>query len=409
MKRRLFATALPTGILAVGLMAAIGSPAGAGVKPRAAQTLYVAPIKGRAALPGGCKTAKFSKINAAIKAASVGDTVKVCAGTYTGTASVKVKTPLGSLTITSVALIRARINLVGMKGAIINAKGADNAVTILFPGSAGTTVKGLTAEGAIGEGILAAGTSNIHITGNTVKHNDNGGAKSGWPFCVGQGPVPGDCGEGVQLLTVSHATIANNTIEFNSGGILLSDELGPTSHNTIVGNLVEDNESDCGITVVGHNAGGVNAKGVPQPKVAGVYGNLITANEVISNGTTGEGGGILFAGPASYDNTVTNNEIAGNGLAGVTIHEHGPAQALSGDVIKGNWIGTNDITGDPGTADSVTTGIFVERDSPKFPAVAITIKSNTIAWNVYGIFDNTGGGLTASGNIFVHVAVHVKH
>ena len=119
------------------------------------------------------------------------------------------------------------------------------------------------------------------------------------------------------------STVKNNTSEFNSGGMLLSDEFGPTSHNTIKGNLVEDNESDCGITIVGHNAGAVNSKGVPQPKVAGVFDNLVTANMVISNGTTGEGGGILLAGVASYDNTITDNEIAGNGLAGVTIHEHG--------------------------------------------------------------------------------------
>ena len=406
-ERTLIRLALPA-VLAVGLIAAIGSPAGAGAKPKTTGTLYVAPLRGRAKLPAVCTTAKFSNINAAIKAAAVGDTVTVCPGTYRGSASMTVKSKHGSIRITSGALIETRIRLLGMPGAVINATGLVNAITVFGPGAAGATVHGFTAENAIGEGILAAGTDGVTISDNTVVHNDNGTSKSPWPFCTASGNVPNDCGEGLGVLTTSNSKILDNTIEFNSGGILMSDDLGPTSHNTIEGNLVEDNESDCGITIVGHNAGGANAKGVPQPSAGGVFDNLITANVVISNGTTSEGGGILLAGVASYNNTITDNEITGNGLAGVTIHEHG-VDALSGDVISGNWFGTNDITGDPGTPDQVTTGVFVERDSPKFPTVYITVKDNTIAWDVIGIYDITGArGLTQSGNKFLHVKEGVK-
>ena len=407
LQRGLIKVALPA-ILALGLIAAIGNPAGAGEKPKAAGTLYVAPLKGRAKLTAICATAKFHSINAAIKAAGPGDTVAVCPGTYRGSASISVKSKAGTITITSGALIETRIHLYGMPGAVIDATGLVNAVTLFGPGAAGASVRGFTAENAIGEGILAAGTGGVTIADNTVIHNDNGTPKSPWPFCAANGNVPGDCGEGLGVLTTSDSTIKDNSIEFNSGGILVSDDLGPTTHDTIEGNLVEDNESDCGITVVGHNAGGVNAKGVPQPSVGGVFDNLITANVVLSNGTTGEGGGILLAGPASYDNTITDNEVAGNGLAGVTIHEHG-VDALSGDVISGNWFGTNDITGDPGTPDQVTTGVFIERDSPKFPTVDVTVKNNTIAWDVIGIYDITGAkGLTLSGNKFVGVKERVK-
>ena len=407
LERGFMRIALPA-VLVVGLIAAVGSPAGAGEKPKATSTLYVAPLRGRAKLPAVCTTAKFSNINAAIKAAAVGDTVTVCPGTYRGSASITVKSKAGNIRITSGALIETRVRLVGMPGAIINAEGLVNAITVFGPGAAGATVRGFTAENAIGEGILAAGTDGVTISDNTVVHNDNGTSKSPWPFCTATGNVPNDCGEGLGVLTTSNSKIMDNTIEFNSGGILMSDDLGPTSHNTLEGNLVEDNESDCGITIVGHNAGGVSAKGVPQPSVGGVFDNLITANMVISNGTTGEGGGILLAGPASYNNTITDNEIAGNGLAGVTIHEHG-VDALNGDVINGNWFGTNDITGDPGTPDQVTTAVFVERDSPKFPTVDITVKNNTIAWDVIGIYDITGArGLRQSGNKFLHVKEGVK-
>ena len=407
LERGFMRIALPA-VLVAGLIAAIGSPAGAGAKPKTTGTLYVAPLKGRAKLPAVCVSAKFHNINAAIKAAAVGDTVTVCPGTYRGSASITVKSKAGNIKITSGALIETRIRLVGMAGAVINATGRVNAITLFGPGAAGASVRGFTAENAIGEGILAAGTDGVTIADNTVVHNDNGTPKSPWPFCAANGNVPGDCGEGLGVLTTSNSMIKDNTIEFNSGGILMSDDLGPTSHNTIEGNLVEDNESECGITIVGHNAGGANAKGVPQPSVGGVFDNLITANMVISNGTTSEGGGILLAGVASYNNTITDNEITGNGLAGVTVHEHG-VDALSGDVISGNWFGTNDITGDPGTPDQVTTGVFVERDSPKFPTVYITVKDNTIAWDVIGIYDITGArGLTQSGNKFLHVKEGVK-
>jgi hypothetical protein len=399
-----FRAAVPTGILVVGVLAAVTGPVGAAAKPHATAALYVAPKNGRAKLLGGCKTAAYSQINPAIRAAAVGDTIVVCAGTYTGSASVKVPiSAKASVTVTSGALITKAISLIGEPGAVIKANGLVNGVTLLGPGSAGAVVNGITAEDAIGEGILAVETAGVRIENSTVVHNDDGGPKSAWIECQNPGQViPNDCGEGLHLMTVTNATVLNDTVEFNSGGILLSDEFGPTSRNVIKGNLVEDNESDCGITIVGHNAHAVNAAGVPQPKIAGVYDNLIVGNSVLSNGTTGEGGGVLLAGAASYDNTISDNEIAGNGLSGVTIHEHG-VDALSDDVIVDNWIGTNNITGDPGTADQLTTGIFVEKDSPKLPKITITIKNNTIAWNHYGVFDNTAGPLHLSDNTFRHV------
>jgi hypothetical protein len=412
MKRIWVGSVLSSGMLAIGLLSIAGSPAGASVKPHAAKTLYVAPKTGRSKLPGGCKTAAYSQINAAIKKAAPGDTIVVCAGTYTGSATLKVSPPGGgTVTVTSGALIEKAIHLVGETGAIINAKGLVNAVTIFGPGAVGASVKGFTAENAIGEGILAAATGGILIANNTVEHNDNGGPKSNWPFCQASGNVPNDCGEGIHLLSVTHSKIVNNTSEFNSGGILLSDEFGPNDGNTVNGNLVEDNESDCGITVVGHGNTAVNSKGVPTPLKGGVYDNTISANVVISNGTTGDGGGVLIAsgvsGGGSYDNTVTGNEIAGNGLSGVTIHQHFPLSDVSGNVVSGNWIGTNDLLGDPGTGDSVTTGVLVDNGGTH-KTINVKITGNTIAWDVYGIYDDAPG-LVQHTNTFLHVTVNVKH
>ena len=97
----------------------------------------------------------------------------------------------------------------------------------------------------------------------------------------------------------------------NSGGILVSDELGPTHDNVITGNTVVDNTLNCGITIVGHKKGAVDASGKLHPKVAGVYDNTFTKNVVTNNGTTGTGAGILLANPkagmATYRNTISGN------------------------------------------------------------------------------------------------------
>src|ERR1039458_6509552 len=172
LERGLMRIAVPA-ILAVGLVAAIGSPAGAGAKPKATGTLYVAPLRGRAKLPAVCTTAKFSNINAAIKAAAVGDTVTVCPGTYRGSASITVKSKAGNIRITSGALIETRVRLVGMPGPITHLQPLVNAFTVFGPGAAGATVRGFTAENAIGEGILAAGTGGGTIAKKTVVHTHN--------------------------------------------------------------------------------------------------------------------------------------------------------------------------------------------------------------------------------------------
>jgi len=123
----------------------------------------------------------------------------------------------------------------------------------------------------------------------------------------------------------------------------------------VANNVITRNATDCGITAPGHNPGAVNAAGVSQPTVAGVYDNVIRGNEVTGNGLKGEGAGVLFAnaaaGTASYNNLVEGNDIAGNELSGVTMHAHtlmpGQVEDLNGNTIIGKKIGKNNTGGDP--------------------------------------------------------------
>jgi nitrous oxidase accessory protein NosD len=343
-----------------------------------------------------CRSAAFTTIQSAVNAAPAGGTVVVCPGTYH-----------------EQVVITKPLTLTG-KHATIDETGVTPTFQVTLPaplgkqtifaavvmGSSWIDFTGFTVQHAQGEGILAAGlsgtVSGIVISRNAVVHNDLGGPTQPTYFeCAAQGQVPGDCGEGVHFAGgVAYSTIRDNFIADNSGGVLLSDDVGPTHDNVVEDNVVTDNASDCGITVPGHNPNALNSAGVPQPSVAGVYRNVIRDNVVTNNGVKGEGAGVLFAnampGTASYDNLVEGNYIAGNGLAGVTMHAHGPAgnEDLNGNVIVGNTIGKNNLDGDtldgpPGPSDLKTTAVLVFSGGTP---VAVTVAHNHIFDNFFGIW-----------------------
>jgi len=384
------------------------------------RVLYVSPSAKHWNSDRSCRSAAFKTIQSAVNAAPAGGTVVVCPGTYY-----------------EQVVISKPLTLTG-KQATIDEKGVTPTFQVMLPPPTGTQTiyaavvmtssgidfTGFRVQHAQGEGILAAGLSGtvngIVIAGNTVVYNDLGGPTAPTYFeCLGSGAVPNDCGEGVHFAGgVAYSTIRGNFIAHNSGGVLLSDDVGPTHNNVVQGNVVTDNLSDCGITVPGHNPMAVNAAGVPQPSVAGVYRNAILDNAVTGNGVVGEGGaGVLFAnaapGTASYDNLVQGNYIAGNGLSGVTMHAHGPAsnEDLNGNVIVRNFIGKNNVLGDPldgapGTAVTKPTGVLVFSGGTP---VSVTIAHNHIFNNFFGIWLSkpvTAFGLKT--NTFSHVVKHIS-
>jgi Protein of unknown function (DUF1565) len=383
--------------------------------------LYVS----RDAHPGNadrsCRSAGFRTIQSAVNAARPWDTVVVCPGTYHE--QVVVAKPL------SLRGQRATIDEAGVTPTLqITIPGLGKqtifAAVVIF--SSHVSFTGFKVTDAQGEGILAAGMgrpiTGVSIHRNVVVHNDLSAVvppTSPYFECVPFGKVPNDCGEGVHFTAVARSEITANYIAGNSGGVLLSDDTGPTHHNLVAGNVVTGNAADCGITVPGHNPGALNAAGKRQPSVAGVYANVIRGNVVTNNGVKGEGAGVLFAnagpGTASYDNLVLYNYIAGNGLSGVTMHAHilkpGQFEDLSGNTIIGNKIGKNNIAGD--TLDSPaspkdlrTTGVLVF--SGGVP-VSVTIARNLIFNDYFGIWLSkpvTAFGLRS--NVFVHVHTRIS-
>ena len=145
---------------------------------------------------------------------------------------------------------------------IIDATGLSNGIYIDgldHAGLSNVVVKGFTIENANFEGILVTNASDVTIWDNKVVNNDKS-LEPSIPKCPGQ-PARSrrgrtfDCGEGIHLIGVGHSTVANNIVENNSGGILLSDDTGQTHNNLVTGNLVRNNSFDCGIVMASHAAG----------------------------------------------------------------------------------------------------------------------------------------------------------
>jgi parallel beta-helix repeat protein len=308
---------------------------------------------------GDCTATPCRTINYAIAQASVGDVISADAGTYNE-----------SVTITK------RLSLVG-NDATIDATGQaspPNAIVISGPDAAGATVTGFTVQHAGLEGIFVVQTSRITIENNLVRENDTYGPFN--PLCADQ---PDDCGEAIHLQSVTNAIIRNNVVRDNVGGILLTDENGPTSGNMISDNTVLNNSLDCGITLASH---WFSLQAPAAPDVAGVYRNTVQHNTSNGNGAAGIG---VFAGPpgaAAWGNTVTGNTANNNGFAGIMIHSHTPLQFVDNNVITNNTLSGNGID-DDNPIDDAPTGISIF--SAVIPIPSTVVAANHVTGEHYGI------------------------
>jgi parallel beta-helix repeat protein len=347
----------------------------------------------------------YSTIGAAVAAASAGDVIQVSQGTY------KEDVVVGK----AISLVGANrnntiIDATGLKNGIY-VDGLDNA------GLIGVSVSGFKVQNANFEGILITNASGVTISGNHVLKNNINLNISGAvctdipPFETNEGF---DCGEGIHLSGVDHSIIADNLVENNSGGILLSDDTGATHDNLVLGNTVQNNPFDCGITLASHQ---FFAPG--PPVAAGVFHNTISGNVSDHNGRqvpgAGAGVGLFAAAPfnKTYGNVVVNNIITDNGLPGVAMHAHSPGAMLSDNMIAGNHISGNAAdTAD--TATSGPTGINVSGGDNGMgqPLAVITgtvIAGNTIEQETIGIAVKTDALVGAHLNDFINPGIGVDN
>jgi parallel beta-helix repeat protein len=314
----------------------------AGAQAASAASLCVNPTG-----KGGC----FTTITAAVAAAAVNDTIQVAKGTYDED-----------------IVIGKSLSLIGAnpKNTIIDATGLANGIFVdgvHNPGLNGVAVSGFTVRNANFEGILIANAASVTVSDSIISTNNKSlviatPACPGLPsFETGEGD---DCGEGIHLLGANHSVIADNLVEKNSGGILISDDTAAASHNLISGNIVSNNSFDCGITLASHPRASMAGPGTP----LGVTQNTVSNNLSTSNGlaTPGAGAGVgIFDGAPSgiaSGNVVVGNTLTNNGLPGVTMHSHEPGEDLTNNVIVNNAIAGNHADTDD-AATSGPTGINV--------------------------------------------------
>ena len=345
---------------------------GTGTAGAATGPWYVSASAGNDANPCTA-TAPCQTIGTAVATAGPGDTVVVESGTYHETVT-----------------IAKTLSLIG-QDATIDASGSINGVVISGPAAAGTVLQGFTVENAIGEGVLAVSTSNLTIRGNHVVNNDTGHDTPVTQECATNGEVPGDCGEGLHLMSVTDSRVVSNDVENNIGGVLVTDEVGPSHGNLIAYNVMRNNAEDCGITLPSHNP-----DAVADPSAGGVYDNTILANFSVGNGGAGVGMFAPFPGAASYGNRVLGNVLLDNGEAGIAIHSHAPGQNVARNVIVGNRVSGNGIDPDSGSGHPTGIALFSAAD-----ATTVVVAANLISNEYWGIF--IAGPVTAIGlqtNIF---------
>lgn len=352
-----------------------------------ATTTLTLPATAATLCVGGGGSACYATIGAAVAAATPGDTIQVYQGVYAED-----------------VVLGKSLTLIGKNPAntIIDATGLANGIYIDgldHPGLTAVSISGFTVRNANFEGILITNASNVSIVGNIITHNDQSlnytsGTCPGLPAFETSEAL--DCGEGIHLSGVDHSLIARNDDEGNSGGMLISDETGPTHDNWIVDNIVKNNIYDCGITMPSHPRAPAYRPGPP----FGVYSNTVMGNRSIGNGTAGGGAGIgmfgFLPGARVSDNAISGNIVIGNGLPGIAMHAHSPAENMSNNTITGNYISGNGAD----TADAETPGpaginIYANLSGP--PAATGMVISRNVIKN-----ESVDVAIRTAGTIEVH-------
>ena len=321
----------------------------------AASTWFVSPTGTPSGVSGGsCTNPSFNTISLAIAAASSGDTIQVCAGTYNEQVQIN----------KTLALKGARA------GVDARTRTATNESIITHPCGPVQII----ADKVVLDGFT--------IQGSTLNPTTN-------PACFGSGiwSNPGEFAS-----DVGGHQILNNIVQNNISGIELDSHCDfPT---LVQFNLIQNN----------NNPGAGSGNGIQDN--FGLCNATIDSNKFVGNSSSGA---LLFGPPVTSNGsniTVSNNEFSSNGsavaLLGVT------SSAISGNNSH-NSVGTFgdiDVFGGVNVlsvtcnnlASGAGRGIQVEDPFAVGPNSNVTINNNNISGYPVGLEEDTGGYTPATPN-----------
>ena len=320
----------------------------------------------------------YASIQAAVDAASVGDTIVVQSGTYYENVNVNKQLNLTGVGSPEVHGMGMGAITLSANGCILQGFVACNGQNGIWVKSSGNTISGSTATGNFRDGIIIEFSNSNTISGNTATGNKNDGfyLDCSYDNTISGNTATGNSQKGIHLIVSGGNTLSDNTATGNKNdGFYLDSSYG----NTISGNTATGN-SQKGIHLMGSND------------------NTLSGNTVTGNSQKG----IHLMG--SNDNTLSGNTVTGNSGDGICLDSSSDS-TISGNTANRNSghgiilesSNHNTISGNFATSNS-ENGIYLMR------SLLNTLSSNTATGNKNDGFyldsssANTLSGNTATGN-----------